>query len=147
MATAPAESEAVQPDPASPVMLFDGVCNLCNHTINFLIDRDPQQHLRFASLQSPAGQRLLKTHGLDHTSLKTVVLIENGQAYLRSTAVLRALRYLKWPWPLAYGLIVIPAPLRNLGYRLIARYRYRMFGSTESCRVPTPELKQRFLEN
>lgn len=141
----PAESGTLA-DAEKSVMLFDGVCNLCNGTVNFLIDRDPHKRLKFASLQSLAGRRLLEAHGMDTEQLSTVVLIENDRAYLRSTAVLRAMRHLKWPWPLLYGLIIIPAPLRNIGYRLIAKFRYRLFGSTEACRVPTPELKERFLE-
>lgn len=130
---------------AEAVVLFDGVCNLCNAAVNFAIDRDPRGRIKFASLQSPLGQQLLAEHGLSTTDIDTMVLITGGHAYTRSSAGLRLLALLRMPWPLAYPLLIIPAPLRNLAYRFIARNRYRWFGRMEHCRVPTPELRQRFL--
>jgi predicted DCC family thiol-disulfide oxidoreductase YuxK len=130
---------------AEAIVLFDGVCNLCNASVNFAIDRDPRGRIKFASLQSPLGQRLLTEHGLSTTDFDTMVLITGGQAYTRSSAGLRLLSMLRMPWPLVYPLLVIPAPLRNLVYRLIAHNRYRWFGRQEHCRVPTPELRERFL--
>lgn len=130
---------------AEAIVLFDGVCNLCNASVNFAIDRDPRGRIKFAALQSPLGQRLLAVHGLSTTDINTMVLITGGRAYTRSSAGLRMLSMLRMPWPLLYPLLIIPAPLRNLVYRLIARNRYRWFGHQEQCRVPTPELRERFL--
>jgi predicted DCC family thiol-disulfide oxidoreductase YuxK len=132
--------------PERPIVLFDGVCNLCNRSVNFIIDRDQQGVFRFASQQSAAGRELLARCGLPADELSTMVLIEGERHYTRSSAALRIARRLRFPWRLLFGLIVIPPPLRNLGYRLIAHNRYRWFGKTESCRVPTPDLRERFLD-
>jgi predicted DCC family thiol-disulfide oxidoreductase YuxK len=130
---------------AEAIVLFDGVCNLCSASVNFAIDRDPRGRIKFASLQSPLGQQLLTEHGLSTTDFDSMVLITGGRAYTRSSAGLRMLSKLRMPWPLVYPLLVVPAPLRNLVYRLIAHNRYRWFGRQEQCRVPTPELRERFL--
>ena len=129
------------------VLLFDGVCNLCNGTVQFVVDRDPKAHFRFAALQSDVGQRLLLEHGRSVAAgaPDSVILIEHGEVYDRSTAALRIARHLGALWPLlALGLIV-PRSLRDAVYRFIARNRYRWFGKSETCRVPTPELRARFL--
>lgn len=128
-----------------PVLLFDGVCNLCNGTVDFLIRRDRRQVLRFASLQSDAATRVLQQAGGPSVTLDSVVLVHEGQVHLRSAAVLRTLRLLGFPWALAYALIVVPRPLRDAAYRLIARNRYSWFGRHETCRIPTPEERARFL--
>ncbi len=128
------------------VVLFDGVCNLCNAAVRFIIDRDPAGRFQFAPLQSAAGQELLSRHGLDAEQLQTIVLVEDGRAYTRSTAALRIARRLRAPWSLLYGLIALPAPLRDWAYDLVGRNRYRWFGRRESCRIPTPEERARFLE-
>lgn len=128
------------------VILFDGVCNLCSGAVQFILRNDPKGHFLFASLQSPAGQKLLERHDLPTDTISTIVLIEGGRAYTRSTAALRIARKLSGAYPLAYAAIVIPAPLRNLGYAFVARNRYRWFGQTEQCMLPKPEYKQRFLE-
>lgn len=128
-----------------PVLLFDGVCNLCNGTVDFLMRRDHRQVLRFASLQSDAAHQLLQKAGGTAATLDSVVLVHEGQVHLRSTAVLRTLRLLGLPWALAYALIVVPRPLRDAAYRLIARNRYRWFGRHDTCRIPTPEERARFL--
>jgi predicted DCC family thiol-disulfide oxidoreductase YuxK len=126
-----------------PVVLFDGVCNLCNGSVVFIIRRDPRGVFRFAPLQSPAAAALLGERvGALPDSL---VLIENGRVYTQSTAVLRVARRLRQPWPLVSALIVLPAPLRDWLYAWIARNRYRWFGRREVCMVPTPELQARFL--
>lgn len=130
---------------ANPVVLFDGVCNLCNGSVNFLLDRDHRETFRFASLQSDAGQRLLAEHGLPADDFDSFVLVEEGRAYTRSTAALRVARRLGFPWRLASLLLVIPAFLRDPFYDLVAKNRYRWFGKEETCRVPTPELRARFL--
>jgi predicted DCC family thiol-disulfide oxidoreductase YuxK len=131
-----------------PVVLFDGVCNLCNAAVNFAIDRDPTSRLRFASLQSPAGRALLD--GLGYAAAPgapaSIVLVEGGRFYERSTAALRIARHLSGPWSLLAALIVVPSPLRDLVYRWVAARRYRWFGRSDVCRVPTPELRARFIE-
>ena len=125
------------------IVLFDGVCNLCNSSVHFIIARDPAARFRFAALDSAAGQRLLAESGLSGSL--SVVLIENGRAYTRSAAALRIARRLRFPWPLLYALIVVPRPLRDAVYDWIARNRYRWFGKREVCMTPTPELRSRFL--
>ena len=131
---------------APPVILFDGFCRFCNGTVNFLIDRDPARRLRFAAFQSEAAGRLHPEAVSVVVGEDTLALIEDKHLYLRSTAVLRALRYLRWPWPLLSALRLVPAPLRDAVYALFARNRHRWFGTLEACRVPTPEYRERFLE-
>ncbi len=127
------------------IVLFDGVCNLCNGFVNFVIDRDPAGYFKFGALQSEAARPYLERFGLRPDYMESIVLIDGGRLYRDSTAALRILRRLKGFWPLLYGLIVIPRPLRDMAYRWIARYRYRWFGRREQCRVPTPDLMVRFL--
>jgi predicted DCC family thiol-disulfide oxidoreductase YuxK len=132
-------------DADSPILLFDGVCNLCNGLVTFILRNDPRHRFRFASLQSPAGQALLARHGLPTADLDTVVLIEGSRAFIRSTAVLRTARRMGYLWPLAFVFILIPRPLRDLVYKLIGKNRYRMFGRREACMLPTPDIRARFL--
>lgn len=128
-----------------PVMLFDGVCNLCNAAVNFVLDHDRAGRFRFASLQSPAGQALLAQHGLSADEPSTMVLVEDGKTYLRSGAALRVARHLDGLWPLTAALLAVPAPLRDAVYNAVATNRYRLMGQAQQCRVPTPELQHRFL--
>jgi predicted DCC family thiol-disulfide oxidoreductase YuxK len=143
----PIEAERTAPPErrGEAVLLFDGVCNLCNAAVNFVIDRDPRGRLKFASLQSRTGQELLERFDLPTGDFDTMVLVEGDRCFTRSTAGLRVARRLRQPWPLLYGFVIVPRPLRDAVYGLIARNRYRWFGRQESCRVPTPELKARFL--
>jgi predicted DCC family thiol-disulfide oxidoreductase YuxK len=132
-----------------PVVLFDGVCNLCNGAVNFLIDRDPSARLRFASLQSAAARRVLAEAGWrgDTTALDSMLLVDGGRVYERSSAVLRSLRYVSAPWRAVAAVEwLLPRPLRDGVYRWVAARRYTWFGRTEQCRVPTPALRARFLE-
>lgn len=129
-----------------PIVLFDGVCNLCSHSVQFMIQRDPKARLRFTSLQSETGQRLQAEHGIDSASLDSMLLVEGGRLYRESDAALRMARHLKGAWPLLGAFRIVPRPLRDLVYRFIARNRYRWFGKTEACWLPTPELRARFLE-
>ena len=129
-----------------PIILFDGVCNLCNRSVQFIIKRDKKGLFRFASLQGKAGHDLLQQYDLPYDTLYSFVLIENGKAYTRSTATLRVLRKLGGGWKLLYGLIILPPFLRNAIYNWIARNRYKWYGKREECMVPTPELKSRFLD-
>lgn len=128
-----------------PVILFDGVCNLCAWAVRFIIERDPEARFLFASLQSECGQRLLTAHRLDPANMDSFILIEEGRAYQQSTAALKVARHLSGPWPLFYACIVLPALIRDPFYRFIARNRYHWFGRQESCMIPTPELRSRFL--
>jgi predicted DCC family thiol-disulfide oxidoreductase YuxK len=128
-----------------PVVLFDGVCNLCNHTVNFIIDHDPAGYFRFAALQSDAAKPLLERCGLSSDFLGGIVLYENGRCFKGSTAALRILKQLGGIWWLLYGLIIVPRPVRDSVYEWIIRHRYQWFGKRTSCRVPTPDLEIRFL--
>jgi predicted DCC family thiol-disulfide oxidoreductase YuxK len=127
------------------VLLFDGVCTLCNGFVQFVIQRDPAGRFQFATLQSDAARRLLQA--APQPLPDTLVLVENGRMFLRSTAALRVARGLKFPWPLAYVLVVVPRPLRDWLYDIVARNRYRWFGRRDVCMVPTPELRARFLSD
>lgn len=134
------------PSQAHPVILFDGVCNLCDASVQFILDRDPTGKFRFASLQSPAGQRLTGLYGIDPMPLDTIVLIADGKAFVRSDAVLGIARRLGAPWSWAAALTVIPLALRDAAYRLVSRNRIRWFGQRDECRLPTPDLRSRFLD-
>ena len=131
------------------VILFDGVCNLCNGAVLFVLDRDPRARFRFAPLQGDEAGRRLAAHGPEaervRAALSSIVLLEDGVLHTRSTAALRIARRLRWPWPLLYAAIAIPAPVRDLVYDWVARNRYRWFGREEACRLPTPALRARFL--
>lgn len=127
------------------VVLFDGVCNLCNASVNFVIDRDPAGYFRFGALQSEEAAPLLRRAGLAPDHLGSIVLVEGGQVYTRSTAALRIARRLSGAWPLLAVFLAVPRPIRDAVYDVIARYRYRWFGREEACRIPTPELRARFL--
>ncbi|GAB4404299.1 MAG: thiol-disulfide oxidoreductase DCC family protein [Anaerolineales bacterium] len=128
-----------------PILLFDGVCNLCNGVVDFILRYERAPVLRFAALQSQAGQAWLSEFGFAQTELNSVILIEAGRAYRESEAALRVCRYLKAPFPLALGLLRLPEGLRDPLYRALARNRYRWFGKRATCRLPTPEERARFL--
>ena len=127
------------------ILLFDGVCNLCNGVVKFIIPRDPEAIFRFAALQSAAGQALLVQYGLPVEGFESFVYIRDGRAYQRSTAALHVLRDMRGAWKLFYVFIIIPRPVRDWMYDLIARSRYSIFGRTDACMVPTPEVKGRFI--
>jgi len=128
------------------VILFDGVCNLCNGFVTFVIARDPDRRFQFGALQSPAARRLLDSVDLGEAGPDSVVLVEDGRAWTRSGAALRIARGLTFPWPLAAIFVVVPRPLRDWIYNLVARNRYRWFGKRDVCMVPTPELRARFID-
>ena len=133
------------PPPSRPVILFDGVCNLCNGFVQFVIARDPRARFSFASLQSEAAARLAARTG-SADGRDSIVLLEDGRAFTQSTAALRIIAALGFPWMLAAALLVVPRPLRDWAYSIVARNRYRWFGKRQVCMVPTPDLKRRFLE-
>ena len=128
-----------------PVILFDGVCNLCNSSVQFVIKHDTKKIFRFASLQSVAGEKLLTQYHLSKANYTSFILIVKGRAYTRSTAALKVAQKLSGAWKLLYVFIVIPPFIRNAVYDLIARNRYKWFGKKDSCMIPSPELKARFL--
>jgi predicted DCC family thiol-disulfide oxidoreductase YuxK len=127
-------------------ILFDGVCNLCNALVQFVIARDPSARFHFAALGSEAAAALLRDAGAADPLPDSMVLVEDRRVYLRSDAALRVARRLRFPWPAAYALVVVPRFVRDRVYDFIAARRYRWFGRRESCMVPTPDLKRRFLD-
>jgi predicted DCC family thiol-disulfide oxidoreductase YuxK len=128
-----------------PVILFDGVCNLCNGAVQFIIKRDKKAVFRFAPLQSDFGQAQLQKSGLAFPTVETIVLVEDGTVYQRSDAALRISKHLSGAWPVLYSCRIVPRILRDAAYNWIARNRYRFFGRRDECMIPTPELKARFL--
>lgn len=140
------------PTESSAVVLFDGVCNLCNASVNFIIDRDKPGYFRFAPLQSERASELLIAQGkkplAPGTDPDSISLLEDGKLYEQSTAALRIAKRLSGAWPMLYYLSIwIPRPIRDFVYRIVARNRYRWFGKSDACRMPTPALKARFLED
>lgn len=128
------------------IILFDGVCNLCNSSIQFIIKRDKKQHFLFTSLQSDAGQELLLHFKLKKSDFDSIILIQNNKVYQKSTAILQISRYLPGLWKLNYAFIIFPKFIRDFVYTIIANNRYKWFGKKEVCMIPTPELKARFLD-
>ncbi|MBV4356945.1 thiol-disulfide oxidoreductase DCC family protein [Pinibacter aurantiacus] len=129
----------------NPVILFDGVCNLCNSSVQFVIKRDKQNRFQFASLQSDFGQRILSQHNLSSSDFNSFLLFENDKLFTKSTGALKVLSQLQnWRWSTIF--LFIPKFIRDAVYSFIARNRYRWFGKREACWVPTPELKAKFLQ-
>ena len=129
----------------NPIILFDGVCNFCNGAVNFTIKRDKKNTIRFAALQSNAGKELIQQYGLPADDMRSFILIENGKVYNRSTAALKVCRYLSGLWPLCYGLIIVPAFMRNGIYDWIAKNRYKWFGERQECMIPSQDIRAKFL--
>jgi predicted DCC family thiol-disulfide oxidoreductase YuxK len=141
----------------SEVVLFDGVCNFCDASVNFIIEHDKAAYFKFAPLQSNEGTRLANEYGFESATAKpenaasdlipidSIILIEDDKAYIHSTAALRILRRLGAPWSWAYVFVIIPRPIRDWAYRLFAKYRYRIFGRKDQCMLPSPEVRARFL--
>ena len=129
-----------------PIVLFDGVCNLCDDFVQFVMKRDKAGLFRFAPLQSEAGRILLNHFNLDENAIDTVVLVENGKAHTKSTAALRTARNIGGVWSLTYIFIILPKFIRNNAYDFIAKNRYRWFGKKDTCMIPTPEVRARFLQ-
>lgn len=127
------------------ILLFDGVCNLCNGLVLFIIKRDPDERFLFASLQSDPAQHLLRRFHFNKNYFDSLVLIQGNKVYTRSTAVLHLLKGLGGFWRFLYGFIVIPKPIRDSVYDKVAKNRYKWFGQKEKCMIPTTELKKRYL--
>lgn len=140
-----------------PVVLFDGLCNFCNSTIQFVVDHEEAPRLRFAPLQSDLAAKLLERvfgaakakrllrGATGEGDPDSVILVEDGRGYTHSTAGLRILGRLRAPYRWLSALVIVPRPIRDVVYRWIGRNRYRWFGKSETCRIPTPELRARFL--
>ena len=128
-----------------PVLLFDGVCNLCNGFINFIIDRDSDGHFTFGALQSAEAEPYLEASGIDPDVIDSMVLIVDGEVYVRSTAFLQVMRRLPFPWFLLSVFIIVPRSLRDFVYQKVAANRYVWFGKRTQCRAPTPERQTRFM--
>ena len=135
----------VNNDAQHAVVLFDGVCNLCNGFVRFVIPRDPRGHIRFSALQSEAARRLMGQAGVTPGGADSVVLVEGQRASVRSEAALRIARQLRFPWPILYGLVIVPRPLRDWVYDIVARNRFRWFCRRDVCMVPGPDTQDRFL--
>lgn len=134
------------PDPLNqPVILFDGVCNLCNSSVLFIIKRDPKSQFYFAPLQSDFGNAQVKIFGLPDTELESVLLIKQGKLYQKSSAALEIVRHLNGLWPALYIFKIIPSFLRDRLYTWVANNRYHWFGKKDACMIPTAELKSRFI--
>lgn len=127
------------------IILFDGVCNLCNSSVNFFITRDKKDIFRFAALQSDIGIELQKKLNIDHENIESFILIDGSKYYKKSTAALKVAAMLSFPYNLLYPLLIIPPFIRNTVYNIIAKYRYKWFGKKNTCRVPTPEERAKFI--
>lgn len=126
------------------LVLFDGVCHFCNNSVNFITDRDPQKKFVFAPLQSEYAKERLIFFGENTEVIDSIIVVHNNRIYKRSRAALEIVRRLNGLWPLCYSAIIIPAFIRDLVYNLIAKNRYKWFGKMEACRIPTPEMRDRY---
>lgn len=133
-------------DIAHPVILFDGVCNLCNSSVQFIIKRDRKRIFRYASLQSEFGKKIIERFKLADKNIDSIILFENNSIKIKSTAVLQVLKRTGGIYSILYVFIIVPESIRNGIYDFIARNRYRWFGKRETCMIPTPELKKRFID-
>lgn len=130
---------------AQPVIFFDGVCNFCNAAVQFIIRHDKAAVFKLAALQSAAATRLLVNLPADEAAVDSILLLENGMVYSRSTAALRIAKRFTGGWKLLYVLIFVPKFIRDAVYKLVARNRYRIWGKQDNCMVPEPHLQERFL--
>lgn len=127
------------------IVFFDGICNLCNSSVNFVIARDSKAFFKFAPLQSDCASEKLKKIHIDSLELESIIFLSNGKIYRKSRAALEIARKLNGLWPMMYGFIIIPSFIRDIFYSLIAKNRYKWFGKQDSCKIPTPELADRFI--
>ena len=127
-------------------VIFDGHCNLCNGSVKFIIRHDPRKRFHFASLQSAVGRQIVEQFGGSPNDSDTIRLLEDGRLYDRSSATLRIVRGLSFPLPLLAVFLVVPAPVRDFVYRWVAANRYRWFGKTDACMMPSADIRSRFLD-
>ena len=139
------QSESRSPD--QPILLFDGVCNLCHGSVLFVLRHERRPELRFCALESAAGAQLLTRHGIGTDYRGSLVVIEAGRVFVKSDAALRVASYLKWPWSWGRAAVILPRGLRDWAYDVIARNRYRWFGRHDACLLPTPELRRRLIDS
>jgi len=130
----------------SAIILFDGVCNLCNSSVNFVIKHDKKNYFKFASLQSEIGKELLKKFNCENFPMDSFVLIKKNKLYKKSTAAINITKHLNGLYPLLYVFVLIPPFIRNYIYMIISRNRYKWFGKRKSCMIPTKEIKSKFLD-
>jgi predicted DCC family thiol-disulfide oxidoreductase YuxK len=128
-----------------PVVLFDGVCNFCSASVEFVIKRNARSNIVFCQIQSETGQKLLEEYGLSDMGLTSMILIYHGKAYVKSSAALHIARLMDFPWPLMFVFIVIPPFIRHRVYDWIGRHRYQWFGKRDACWVPDTDIRNRFL--
>ncbi|MFT6210664.1 MAG: putative DCC family thiol-disulfide oxidoreductase YuxK [Bacteroidia bacterium] len=131
---------------SNPLLLFDGVCNLCNSSVQFVLERNKKENIQFASLQSDFGRKMLEQVNLSPDYTSSLVLIEEGKPYVKSEAALRLVKHLNGLWKLGSILFIFPKFIRNPVYNLIAKNRYRWFGKKDVCWIPEPKWKNRFLD-
>ncbi len=129
----------------SGIILFDGTCAFCERSVRFIATRDPQGYFRFGASQTPQAAELLARFGVTRDSARSIILIEHGQVFLRSTATLRIASRLTFPWRLAAALLWIPVPIRDAAYRLVAALRRRIAGTSNACEIPPPEIRARMI--
>lgn len=127
------------------IILFDGVCNFCNSSINKIIEHDKKNRYKFAPLQSEIGKKILQKYSIDTSKTDSIILIENGNVFIKSTASLKVSKHLSGLYPLAYGLFIFPAFIRDIVYDFIARNRYKWWGKKETCMIPSEEIKAKFI--
>lgn len=127
------------------IILFDGVCNFCNNKVNLVIRNDKKDFFRLAALQSETGKKIMADHGIVMPDPDTFIFIENKKIYNRSSAALHIAKHMDGFWKLFFAFIIVPSFLRDLVYRLIAKNRYKWWGVRESCMIPTPEVRKKFL--
>lgn len=129
------------------ILLFDGLCNLCNTSVLFVIKRDAKKEIRYAAVQSTQGKLLMKKYGIVEAYLGSLIFIDEGKVYLKSSGALRLCKYLKGLWPILFVLMIIPPFIRNTVYDIVAKHRYKWFGKKQTCMVPTLELKSLFIND
>ena len=127
------------------IVLFDGTCAFCEGAVKFIATRDPHGYFKFGASQTPVAEQLLAQHQVSRESARSIILIEEGQIYLRSTATLRIARKLTWPWSMAAAFLYVPRPLRDAVYRVVAAIRHRIAGKSNACEIPPPEIRQRMI--
>ena len=128
------------------IIMFDGVCNLCNNSVQFIIKNDKKKRFLFILLQSDAARDILLQFQLKNSEMDSIILIENGKIYQKSSAILKIAKHLNGMWKISYGFIIIPKFIRDLVYTTIAKNRYKWFGKRDVCMIPTKELQMRFLD-
>jgi predicted DCC family thiol-disulfide oxidoreductase YuxK len=132
-------------DTEHATILFDGTCAFCERAVVFIATRDPGGYFRFGASQSPQAARLLEPFGLTRDTARSIILIEGGRAYLRSTASLRIAARLTFPWSLARVFLLVPVPIRDAVYRVVAAIRHRIAGPSNACEIPPKELRERII--